>query len=189
MRRTEGGLTKLITTHRPPTLTLTLTYTTTSISTPSTPSPTHSPTLLHIPPSPLLTSTIPLGPFTKNVPTLVSSLEKASQHSDTARPARTARRYTEQGQVGSSPGLLSSRRRCGCKQLESASICWSPAASACSQASTVPSSQPSYSHTHTHIHYYVHIHTFYSLFDTLSHSTSHSTITTSDVYHITRSFY
>ena len=142
MRRTEGGLTKLITTHRPPTLTLTLTYTTTSISTPSTPSPTRSPTLPHTPPSPLPTSTIPLGPFTKNVPTLVSSLEKASQHSDTARPARTARRYTEQGQVGSSPGLLSSRRRCGCKQLESASICWSPAASACSQASTVPSSQP-----------------------------------------------
>ena len=122
--------------------TLTLTYTTTSISTPSTPSPTRSPTLPHTPPSPLPTSTIPLGPFTKNVPTLVSSLEKASQHSDTARPARTARRYTEQGQVGSSPGLLSSRRRCGCKQLESASICWSPAASACSQASTVPSSQP-----------------------------------------------
>ena len=48
---------------------------------------------------------------------------------------------------------------------------------------------PSYSHTHTHIHYYVHIHTFYSLSDTLSHSTSHSTITTSDVYHTTRSFY
>ena len=48
---------------------------------------------------------------------------------------------------------------------------------------------PSYSHTHTHIHYYVHIHTFYSLSDTLSRSTSYSTITTSDVYHTTRSFY
>ena len=65
MRRTEGGLTKLITTHRPPTLTHTPTYTTTSTSTPSTPSPTHSPAL---PPTPLsrhLMSITRLDPFIK----------------------------------------------------------------------------------------------------------------------------
>ena len=48
---------------------------------------------------------------------------------------------------------------------------------------------PTYSRTHTHIHYYVHVHTFYSLSDTLSRSTSYSTVTTSDIYHVTRSFY